>query len=100
LPGGGLEYGEEFEECAIREVKEETNLDIVNPIVHSVINDKDKRAHWVTIGMHTTGFGGELQITEPDKFAEWKWFKLNELPENIFFPSRRVIERFVKKSSL
>ncbi len=28
LPGGGLNYGERIEECARREVKEETNLDI------------------------------------------------------------------------
>lgn len=28
LPGGGLKYGEKIEECARREIKEETNLDI------------------------------------------------------------------------
>ncbi|MGV8121120.1 MAG: NUDIX domain-containing protein [Candidatus Xenobiia bacterium LiM19] len=28
LPGGGLNYGEKIEECARREIKEETNLDI------------------------------------------------------------------------
>ncbi len=28
IPGGGLEYGETIVECAVRELKEETNLDI------------------------------------------------------------------------
>ncbi|MDQ7826275.1 MAG: NUDIX hydrolase [Candidatus Eremiobacteraeota bacterium] len=28
IPGGGLRYGEEIDDCARREIKEETNLDI------------------------------------------------------------------------
>lgn len=28
LPGGGLDYGETFEQCAIREIQEETGLEI------------------------------------------------------------------------
>lgn len=38
-PGGYLEPGEPFETAAIREVKEETGLDIVNPVVLCVVNN-------------------------------------------------------------
>ena len=31
IPGGHMEVGETFRQCAIREVKEETNLTIYNP---------------------------------------------------------------------
>ena len=33
LPGGHVEPGESFVEAVIREMKEETGLDIINPIV-------------------------------------------------------------------
>jgi len=96
LPGGGLEYGEEFEECAIREVKEETNLDIHNPIFLCVHNDKDERAHWITIGMLATKYSGMIALNEPDKFTEWKWFPLDALPKDIFSPSMKNIAKYIK----
>ena len=39
IPGGNLKIGETFEEAAIREVKEETDLDIKNPQVIAVANN-------------------------------------------------------------
>jgi 8-oxo-dGTP diphosphatase len=94
LPGGALEFGETFEECAIREVKEETNLDIKNPVQISLYNDIDEFAHWVTFGMYTAEFSGTPTTAEYHKFVEWKWFALDALPENIFLPSTKVIAKF------
>ena len=39
IPGGKLGLGETFEETAIREIKEETNLNIKNPAVYCVANN-------------------------------------------------------------
>ena len=100
LPGGGLEYGEEIEDCAIREVKEETGLDIKNVKIFSVTNDVDKLAHWITIGTYSKEFSGKPSLTEPDKFTEWRWFPLDNLPSNIFFPSARSLENFKKGKKL
>jgi len=105
LPGGGLEYGESFEDCAIREVKEETNIDIQNPKFACVQNDcerfnnKECTCHWVTIGMMSTEFKGEAIANEPDKYTEWKWFELDKLPDNIFFPSAKVIAHLASKKA-
>ncbi len=78
--GGHLEFGETFEECAIREVLEETNLIIENPQFIAVTNDVFEKEH-------------ELQNLEPHKVERWQWFALDNLPSSLFLPLKRLIEK-------
>ena len=98
LPGGKQEYDETVIDTAIREVKEETNLDIKNPEVFSVSDDFQPDRHFVTIEMITEEFSGELKIMEPTKEDDWQWFDLNNLPDNIYSPSRVFIEKYKEKT--
>ena len=98
LPGGKQEYDETVIDTAIREVKEETNLDIKNPEVFSVSDDFQPDRHFVTIEMITEEFSGELKIMEPTKEDDWQWFDLNDLPDNIYSPSRVFIEKYKEKT--
>lgn len=43
FPGGHIEFGESFIEIAVREVKEETNLDIKNVKLIKIINCINKK---------------------------------------------------------
>jgi 8-oxo-dGTP diphosphatase len=61
LPGGKMEWGETFEEGAIREVLEETGIKIKNPQVISVHNNKNEHAHFMTVGLLTHEWEGEAQ---------------------------------------
>ena len=97
MPGGKLEYGETFEEGAYREVLEETGIKLKNVKVICINNDKNEYVHFVTIGLLSTDFKGFAQVLEPDEITEWKWFKSNELPENIYPPSKKVLENFKAK---
>lgn len=97
MPGGKLEWGESFEEGARREVKEETNIDLEKVKVICVNNDKNEKAHFVTIGMFSTDFKGEAKVMEPEEITEWRWFASNELPKNIFPPSKKVLENYKAK---
>ncbi|MCC2630492.1 MAG: MutT/nudix family protein 7,8-dihydro-8-oxoguanine triphosphatase [Candidatus Paceibacter sp.] len=97
LPGGKLEWGESFEDGAIREVKEETDLDIQNPNVISVHNCKNEHAHFMTVGLVAESYNGEPKVMEPDEMTEWGWFSFDDLPQPRYFPSFEVIENYLQK---
>ncbi|MFO0704162.1 MAG: NUDIX hydrolase [Patescibacteria group bacterium] len=46
IPGGGLEFGESPEECAIREAKEELGIDVEIVKLLSVVNKYDPERGW------------------------------------------------------
>jgi len=85
LPGGALELDESFEECAIRELKEETNLSIDRlSLVHVQNNrrmDGDVNKHWITIAMHghLRRDSSPLETMEPHKCEEWLWLSHPEI---------------------
>ncbi len=97
LIGGKMVLGDDFEEAAIREAKEETGMTIINPKVFCVNNDINQYAHFVTVGLIAESYEGEPQVLEPDEMIEWKWFDINNLPDNMYFPSLKVIENYLQK---
>ncbi|MEX0940849.1 MAG: NUDIX hydrolase [Candidatus Babeliales bacterium] len=93
LPGGHLEFRESFEDCAKREVLEETGLEVMSSRRYSFTNDifEQDNKHYITIFMLVDKFTGEPKVLEPDKCDCWTWFDLNELPENLFEPLKNLI---------
>ncbi len=96
LPGGKIDFGETLEECAIREVSEETGIIIKNPEVISIHNCKNEHAHFLTAGLIAKEWTGEAKVMEPDEIIEWKWFNINDLPYPRYFPSFEVIENYLQ----
>jgi 8-oxo-dGTP diphosphatase len=86
VPGGHLEWQESFLENAIRETKEETDLNVESVEVLGVTNDifKEEQKHYVTIYMKVTKWNGEPKIMELDRCLEIKWFDLDKLPKPMF----------------
>ncbi len=95
-PGGKQEYNETFIECAIRETKEETNLDVETIEVFNVHDDISTDRHFITIQVIARNFSGELKAMEPEKIDKWEWFDLDNLPENLYTPSKNEIEAYKK----
>lgn len=78
IPGGNKEKGENILDTLIREVKEETNLDIKN--VDSYINQFDylsgscKKCRQFNFKIEVTG--GPILLTEHDSY---KWLDMNDI---------------------
>lgn len=89
FPGGYLELGESFEECARREVLEETGMKIKNVRFQYLGNLKKYNGkHHVQIGLIAEWKSGEPRCNEPHKSEKWEWFDINDLPEPLFEPCR------------
>jgi 8-oxo-dGTP diphosphatase len=87
FPGGHVEFGESPEQAAIRETKEETNLDVKKLEKLSFTSDiyKDGQ-HYITLFFLAREWVGTVKNMEPDKCKEWSWFSPDQLPEPLFEP--------------
>ncbi len=94
--GGHVDPGETFEECAIREIQEETGLTIQDPKVYGVCNNletyHEEGKHTVSVCLLAHHPGGEPQLMEPEKCEQLIWCDPNQLPEPHFEASRNAIK--------
>ena len=78
LPGGGLESGETPWQGVIREVKEETGLDVEIEKLLCVYSKPDKNA--LGFDFECKIVGGKITFSNESK--EIKWFGKDEIPPN------------------
>lgn len=94
FPGGHLEFGETWEECAKRETMEETGLKIHKPVFITCTNDvfPAEKKHYITIYMKADWGSGEPKVLEPDKMVKWEWFEWENLPSPLFIPMQNLVK--------
>lgn len=93
-PGGHLDFGESPEECAIREAKEETGLDIRDIRFRAVTNDlfEAEGKHYITLWMEGECLSGEAVVNAAYEMSEVDWFAWDKLPEPLFLPFRNLLD--------
>ncbi len=91
IPGGYCEAHEHPKDCAIREAKEETGLDIEITNYHGIwldtISETSIYGDNICIYYTARPINDNLKILDKNEILEIKWFSWNNLPYNLAFPS-------------
>ena len=99
LPGGRLEVGESVSETAVREVKEETGLDIEVVCLIGIYSDPHERIVTYSDTQHGVQLidivvEGKIlsgQLTCSDESVELRFFPPNQLPVELIPPCRQPV---------
>ena len=75
IPGGKVDEGETFKEAVIREIKEETGLDVISL---EYLNIKQAKPHHTIKHIFKVETKGEVSFPE-DELMNAKWFSLDEI---------------------
>jgi len=99
IPGGLVELGESAEQTVMREVREETSLEVEDPklidVVNSVTTDENGKIkyHFVIVDYFVKLKGGTLKAA--DDAAELRWVKFSEVAN---YDLTRSFREFFKRN--
>lgn len=102
IHGGGVEMGEIVEEAAKRELREETGLIANNLELFGIYSGEDRFftypngdvVYLIGVIYICRDFSGNL-VLETNETSDLKWFDINDLPESIHPPNKRLLGDFV-----
>lgn len=105
FPGGKVDEHESFEDAAVRELFEETQLQLAAEQVQvfMLMNDIERDYINLTAGVVCQldslqdDLKQSIRVTEPDIFECWQWFALDTLPDNLFPETQVMLDYWLKR---
>ncbi len=95
-PGGYVSWDESAEQTVIREVKEETNLDVSAPQLVAVHSDPGRHPEQtINLVYYVSDVTGDLK--HGDDALDAQWFPLSEIPERLALDHAENIQETIKK---
>lgn len=99
LPGGKMHNDESIWSCVSRELKEEVGIEFIDG--HIVSDRQTNIAGFPqvrSIGVIATSWSGDIKKQNPEPYAhaKWEWYSIANLPTPLFFPTRSVLDDFLR----
>lgn len=98
LPGGHLEFGEGIQNCATRELEEETGILIKKMRLFFIVEEitATEQYYHFFLCCIVKEKNVEYHNKEIDNFREWKFFPLKNLPKKIITTHKEAINYYRK----
>jgi 8-oxo-dGTP diphosphatase len=95
--GGKVEYWETLEEAIIREVKEETSIELMTFKQLDTVTVLENGFHYIVTFFIAKLWYGEPENTEPDKCYGWEWFGLEDFKKANLLTSIKELRKLHPK---
>jgi 8-oxo-dGTP diphosphatase len=101
LPGGHLEFNERLIDAACREAKEELGA-TVTPKELKLVSVFDSlpeegALHYIHITFEIKNPQWQPRVMEPEECDEWRYFELDDLPDNFLVPHKGILDNYRNK---
>ena len=103
VPGGAMELGETTEETAIRELLEETGLEVRELTLFGVFSGKElyyrypsgEEVYNVSVVYLAHDVHGKIKLSDGEHY-DFQYFDLAHLPENVSPPVKPILRRLME----